>query len=352
MLNSRTGSRDRRLWWLMGALAALVLVATVACGEDGEDDDGAIQPPVTPSASVAPDGYTPQPTPEPTELRVAFINLMSPVGTDATNTVAADTFDARLNLIIEELKAFKPDIVGFNEATVTEAHGDAREKLATALKMEPFYLRANPWFPTQTRDANDAIAKQIGFEEGELVLVRSDRFPLIGGVDAHWINPRTSETEGRVAFHLKVRVPGATGEVDVYITHLTGGDAVRARQAESVAEFIRGSRGPGPAIVMGDLGDVPESGAYAALMEVGLQDPFAEAGVATCCRESIVGEQQPLELRTDFLFSAGWLPLETGTIGERPGKQMDGTELYASDHIGLWAVFALPSATPGGQGQR
>lgn len=328
-------------WWL-GALAAGAL-ALASCGGAGDDDGDTFVPLPTPSASPSPEPFTPQPAPEPTELRVAFINLMSPVGTDATNTVAADTFEERLNLVIAELKEFKPDIVGFNEATVTEAHGDAREKLATALKMEPFWLRANPWFPAQTRDANDAIAKQIGFEEGELVLVRSDRFPLVGGVDPHWINPRTSETEGRVAFHLKVRIPGTTGDADIYITHLTGGgEAVRTRQAASVAGFIRSTRGTGPAIVLGDLSDVPESGAYGELMEIGLQDSFAEAGVATCCRESPVGEQKPLTLRTDYLLTARWWPAETGALGEVAAKRADGTVLFASDHIGLFAVFALP----------
>ncbi len=338
-------SRRGRGGWLAGLAAAALVLA--ACGADGEDDGGIVVPQATPSASVSPEPFTPQPAPEPTELRVAFINLMSPVGTDATNTVAADTFEERLNLVIAELKEFKPDIVGFNEATITEAHGDAREKLATALKMEPFWLRANPWFPAQSRDANDAIAKQIGFEEGELVLVRSDRFPLIGGIDPHWINPRTSETEGRVAFHLKIRIPGSAGEADIYITHLTGGgDAARARQAASVAEFISSSRGSGPAILMGDLGDVPGSGAYGELMGIGLQDPFAEAGIATCCRQSPVGEQKPLESRTDYLLSAGWLPTETGAVGDQPAKRIDGTELYASDHIGLFAVFALPPVSP------
>lgn len=334
-------SRRDSWWWL--AVVAAGALALASCGGDGDDGGGTFVPLPTPSASPSPEPYTPQPAPEPTELRVAFINLMSPVGTDATNTVAADTFEERLNLVIAELKEFKPDIVGFNEATITEAHGDAREKLATALKMEPFWLRANPWFPAQSRDANDAIAKQIGFEEGELVLVRSDRFPLIGGIDPHWINPRTSETEGRVAFHLKVRIPGTTGEADFYITHLTGGgDAVRTRQAASVAGFIKASRGTGPAIVMGDLSDVPESGAYAELMRIGLQDPFAEAGIATCCRESPVGEQKPMTLRTDYLLSAGWWPAETGAVGEQAIKRVDETELYASDHIGLFAVFALP----------
>ena len=327
--------------WLVAVALGATLVAA-GCGADGGDDGDPFVPEPAPSASPSPMVVTPIATPEPTELRVAFINLMSPVGTDATNTVAADTFEARLNLVIEELKAVKPDIVGFNEATNTAAHGDARQKLAMALKMEPFWLRANPWFPARTRDQNDAIAKQIGFEERELVLVRSDRFPVIGGIDSHWINPRTSETEGRVAFHLKVRIPGSAGEADIYITHLTGGDdSVKTRQAQSVAEFIRSNRGAGPAVLMGDLGTGPESAAYAALMEAGFEDAFAGTGLATCCRASVVGEQKPLTARTDVLLSAGWFPTETGTIGDKPAKQPDGEDLYASDHIGLFAVFPL-----------
>jgi hypothetical protein len=93
---------------------------------------------------------------------------------------------------------------------------------------------------------------------------------------------------------------------------------------------------------MGDLSDVPGSGAYAELTGIGLQDPFAEAGIPTCCRESPVGEQKPLTLRTDYLLTAGWWPAKTGVIGERAGKRPDGTVVYASDHIGLFAVFALP----------
>jgi endonuclease/exonuclease/phosphatase family metal-dependent hydrolase len=329
-----------------GLLFAILLALLPACGGDDAEPPGPLAP--TATATTPPGGATTPIAPrEATELRVAFINLMSPVGTDATDTAASDTYEERLALIIEELRTFNPDIVGFNEATITDAHGDARERLATALKMEPFWLRANPWFPTRTREANDAIAKQIGFQEGELLLVRSDRFPLIGGVDSHWINPRTSETEGRVAFHIRVRVPGATGEADIYITHLTGGgEAVRGRQAESVASFIRSTRGDGPAILMGDLSDVPTSGAFQAFAATGFHDPFAGEGVATCCRTSLTGEQQPLTLRTDYLLGAEWAPVETGFLAAKPGARNDGSPLFASDHLGLFAVFTLPSGLP------
>ena len=335
----------------MPGLRALVLAALLAllpsCGGDDAAGPDAFAPAPTATTPASSGSYTPIPASPPTELRIAFINLMSPVGTDTTDTTAADTYEERLNLIIEELRALDPDIVGFNETTITDAHGDTRERLATALKMEPFWLRANPWFPARTREANDAIAKEIGFQEGELILVRSDRFPVIGGMDSHWINPRTSETEGRIAIHLRVRAPGSTGEVDIYITHLTGGgEAVRARQAESVASFIRSNRGSGPALFMGDLGDPPASATYEAFAATGFRDPFASTNASTCCRATLSGEQPPLAFRTDYLLAAAWMPTKTGAFAATPATRTDGSSLYASDHIGLFAVFQLPAGLP------
>ena len=73
-----------------------------------------------------------------------MINLMSPISLDATKTTAADTFDARLELVIEQLKEFKPDLVAFSEATRTAAHGSVEDRLVKELKLESIYLTAKP----------------------------------------------------------------------------------------------------------------------------------------------------------------------------------------------------------------
>ena len=130
----------------------------------------------------------PEPTPDPTEFRVAYLNLMSQVSLDSTNTTAADTFAKRLQMVIEELREFKPDLVAFSEVTETTTDRSARAILAQELKMEPKYVRAKPWVTGRTKEQNDVIRQQAGFEEGELILV-SSRFPAVDG-EQIWLNPR------------------------------------------------------------------------------------------------------------------------------------------------------------------
>ena len=327
-------------------LCLAVMVLAAACGgDDSAARFTATQPPqgtpvATSSAAVSTDPAT-----MPSEFRVAFINLMSPVALDATDSAASDTYDQRLDLIIEELKAFKPDMVGFNEATNTKAHDSAVAKLAKELKMEQQQVRANPWFPNATKEQNDEIAKQSGFEEFEVILARAS-FPILKA-DRSWVNPRTSETEGRAVLHVVVKTPTPLNNIDVYITHLTGGgDKVRGAQAASVLGFVNDTRGSGPLLLMGDLSDVSTSAAYKVFVAGGLRDAGSAANLPTCCREKIVGEQPPLTLRTDYFFADRWAAPTLQLWGDKPHARADGTLLYPSDHNGLMAVFPLAAPAP------
>jgi endonuclease/exonuclease/phosphatase family metal-dependent hydrolase len=323
-------------------LAALLLAACAGSIPTGRQALPVATPEPTPTPAVP----APEQMPQPTEFRVAFINLMSPIPTDAYDTTAGDTFEQRLKLVIDELRGYNPDLVGFSEATWTAAHGSAVAKLAAGLKMEPLFVQANPWFAGQTAAQNRELAKQIGFEEGELVLVRSDRWVVLGATPT-WLNPRTSETEGRAALHVRLQGPPAVGTVDVFITHLTGGgERLRGQQAESFAQFVQSQRAGGPAIILADLSDPPGSPAAEALAALGFEDPFVETNPPTCCRASIIGEQPPATVRTSFILFAGWRASAAGSFAERPGTLPDGRPLYASDHNGLWALF--PVANPEG----
>ncbi len=325
-------------------LATFVVAVATACG--GGSSQGSPFPP-SPSPSPSPATPTPtlEPTPEPTEFRVAFINLMSPLSTDEANTVPGDTYAARLALVIAELKAFNPDVVGFSEATRTNAFGDTIERLAIELKMQPQAVHVNPGFAGQTEDQMKKLATEIGWQENELILVRGDRFPDLGAT-YKWLSPRTSDPEARRALHVKVKGPAETGDIDLFITHLTGGGPeVRAAQATTLANFIVAQRSFNPGVLMADLSDGPESPAYAALRAIDLTDPFEASEILTCCRASVIGEQEPFTQRTDYIFSWVWSPIETGTFGHTSTTLSDGTVLYPSDHLGLWAIFPLQSAT-------
>ncbi len=334
----------RRLTILL-SLLLLVAALVAACG--GSASNGIVRATPTAPTSTAATGTviaTIDTTPVPSEFRVAFINLMSPVTLDATNVVASETYDQRLDFVIEELKAFKPDVVGFNEATITTEHGNTVARLAKELKMEQQMVRANPWFPNATKEQNDEIGKQSGFEEYEVILTRS-AFPILKA-DPFWLNPRTSETEGRAGLHVVVKAPTGTANIDIYITHLTGGgEKVRAAQAASFMQFVKSTRGGGPLLLMGDLSDTPGSETDKVFTDAGLKDAAADSDAPTCCREALIGMQPALTTRTDYIFQQGWDAPKLELWAAAPHKRADGTDLYPSDHNGLTAVFPLAAGT-------
>lgn len=329
----------RRAVFVVVGVVILALLAA-ACGASVDDTPITRPTPVLTAAATPEAVVTTEQTPLPTEFRIAYINLMSPVAVDANNPVASDTYDERLDAVIDELKAFKPDLVAFSEATVTKEHGSAKEKLARELKMESQWVRANPYFPGQTKEQNDAIAKQIGFEEGEVILSRS-AFPILRA-DQLWINPRTSETEVRAALHVVVKGPGSLGNVDVYLLHLTGGgEKLRTQQAGAFMTWLGTTHGTGPAIVMGDLSDTPATTTYKVFAGAGLIDLGARTNAPTCCRESVIGEPAPPAERTDYIFVKGFPQVEPALFGNQPHQRPDGSPLYASDHNGLTAIFPI-----------
>jgi endonuclease/exonuclease/phosphatase family metal-dependent hydrolase/predicted small lipoprotein YifL len=330
---------------VVAAVAALLLAA---CGDAAPD----YHPPATlaPQATPTQNPFTPDPQlPPATELRVAYINLMHGRSLDVEDKVPAETLEDRLAIIIAELKEFQPDIVGLGEASVTKEYESVAARIARELRMEFHYRRSIPWDLGQTYEESGQLARQIGFEEGEAILV-SSRYQVLK-FNHRQLNPRTSDAEGRTAFWLRIGGPELVGEIDLYITHLTGGtDRTRAAQAADLVKFIRDTKGGGPTLVFGDFSEAPGSETYAALVETGkLVDVVAafvgegEDGhtLGTCCRESVLGEQPPLTRRTDYIFTSGWRPEKVQLIATAPKKRADGQLLYASDHNGIGAIFSL-----------
>ena len=176
----------RGRWAALAALGVLVAILAAACGDDDDRID-IIPPPGSPTATATATIPT-EPTIEPTELRIAYINLMSPLTLNASDTAPSDTFDTRLAMVIDELKQFKPDVVAFSEVTDTPEHGRVKSVLAKELLMQPFYVRAKPWYAGTTKEQADEIIRSAGFEEGELILINGTRFPNPDGKQ-RWLNP-------------------------------------------------------------------------------------------------------------------------------------------------------------------
>lgn len=328
--------RSRRTLLAFAVLFALLLGA---CG--GGNGNG-VYPERTPTPAATPTPDASSPTvepPPPADFKIAFINLQAPISYDANNVLTGETYDDRIDAIIGQLKDLNPDLIAFNEASWTKEHGSSISRLAKELKMEFFYARANPWYPGQSREQSDSLVKQLGFEEGELIL---SRYKILRG-ETRALNPRTGEPgEQRVGLHVVLGVPEPVGEVDVYVTHLTGGgDRTRRAQASDFAAWIEATRGKGPTVVMAGGSDPLGESTYDLYPGLGLHEAGYKLQLGTCCRETPLGQQPPLKTRTDYLMTARWTPASVALFADQPVTRPDGTVIYASDHNGLFATFPL-----------
>jgi endonuclease/exonuclease/phosphatase family metal-dependent hydrolase len=193
-----------------------------------------------------------------------------------------------------------------------------------------------------SKEQGESLVSTFGFEEGELILYNGSRFPSPGG-ERIWLNPRSSDFDAPAAIWMRFKGPESVGEIDVFITHLTGTDSrIRTQQAADLKAYIDEKKGAGPVILLGDLGDPPDSPTVQVFTAAGLTDSFAGIPETTCCRESIIGEQPQPATRTSYLLVSGWAPTVVDVFADTPGQRADGTPLYASDHNGLTAVFPIP----------
>ncbi len=352
----------------------------VACG-GGTDLPPTTPTPATDDATPTPAASSGTPAPAPSELRIAFINLGSPITVDETDRIAHETFFERLDLLIAELKDYRPDLVAITGAAWTDELGAAAwEVLASELRIEVQYQRANPWFPNHDKEDSDATRDLIGFEEGEALLSRypirwSKRIPL---------NPRTSESEGRIALHAVLRIE-PYGDVNVYISRLSGTFQTRLAQAADLRRVIDQTREDGPVLVFADFGMDPDSEGVTGFTNSGFFDLAYAAGdddsLGTCCRTSMLfgvpeepgeGEEGPdaeepvtplpgtnetpevmpeqgtpesneelAENRTLYVFSDSWGAEDFRIFGQYPALRADGSRLYASDHNGIFAIIDL-----------
>jgi endonuclease/exonuclease/phosphatase family metal-dependent hydrolase len=282
------------------------------------------------------------------EMTVVTFNLLHGFG-DVVNDA---TLDDRLSLVAQEVVATLPDVVLFQEASVTkpQAHCNVIETLAglvnTALEGQAesynwIYARAN------------GFADLIGFEEGSAVLSLHEI--LAADVSIYTHNP-SSLLEFRIALQATLR--GEAGDnIDVFVTHLTnredtvGSELVRTLQARELAEEIIPGRGnTNPVVVGGDFNDPPGTATIVEMTDAGAVDMFADQnpGVPGYTRfgkpfDITDPTEAPIK-RIDYLFmfdEGGMISgserfLDTARdIDPGPAESW----LWASDHVGAKATF-------------
>jgi endonuclease/exonuclease/phosphatase family metal-dependent hydrolase len=350
--------------------AAVCFALFAACGGNGGDQ---ATPTPSPPATETPDLFpTPGPT-LPTAIRVAYLNLMAPVGAEEDVTVERETFEARLEIAIRQFQEFGADLVGVSEAAWVDGLGaSAWTRLAQGLQLEGLFGRANPWIPGQSQEESDALVNEVGWEEGEYLL---SRFPITEA-KRYEIRPAPSAFESRAVLHAVVAAPEPLGEIDVYVTRFGGDEPKLALQARSLLSTITLTHDPERAIViMGDLGAPPDSDALKVLRDAGYLDPLgANPEAVTCCRAAVrvevaaltptataivepgtspdpeatpeappVAEPGPADVsvRTDYILVQQWAVDTWRYLADAPVEQPGGQALFASDHNGIGVIFDI-----------
>jgi endonuclease/exonuclease/phosphatase family metal-dependent hydrolase len=269
--------------------------------------------------------------------------------------------EQRLGLVIHALRAIVPDVVGLQEASRSHERGNVAARLAAELGFQYVYAPAL-FHLFDSQALNDHIASVMNFTEGPAIL---SRFPITRW-KAHRLPSCGHLTDPRVLLFAELATPW--GRVGVFSAHISDDPC----QSRAVAALVRESRGPLPAILMGDFNAEEGSPVIRALTrEGGLVDVFRRANPtapgATLWRGTTTSEST-IRRRADYLFL---LPgtaftgriLSSRVVADRLGRLPDGTFLRASDHSAVLAtiqVFPLsptsvtsPSgATPGDRGSR
>ena len=158
------------------------------------------------------------------------------------------------------------------------------------------------------------------------------------------------------------RVTVSGTEITLASTHLESGSfeglsELRASQARELLESLDHDV---PAVLMGDLNDIPGSPMYQAVVADGFRDVWeslqpAVAGNTCCHLDDLSNEAPTLVSRIDYIFARGLEQLDAdvaGTVellGESSADRIAGTmgSIWPSDHAGLAAELSLPNVLAG-----
>jgi endonuclease/exonuclease/phosphatase family metal-dependent hydrolase len=273
-------------------------------------------------------------------IRVVTFNLLHGGPWSGLIGSGAD-LDTRLAIVIEQLAALRPDVVGLQEASVGGNRGNVAERLGRALGLE--WVHA----PTTSKVfgvdwLDHTITSAIRFNEGPAVL---SRFPVVHSEIVAL--PRCARRlVPRVLLRVAVRAPW--GLLDVYSTHTSRDDC----QVRRVAELVLERRGSLPAFLTGDFNTLERSEAYAELIGAGLVDAFRAANpnvIGPTSLQRVDAAEPTASRRIDFVFvvpgTTRRVPqvLESRVVLDIPRRRADGTMLWPSDHYGVLAVIEVPT---------
>ncbi|MBA2300734.1 MAG: endonuclease/exonuclease/phosphatase family protein [Chloroflexi bacterium] len=244
-------------------------------------------------------------------LHVATLNILN----------LADRWPERLPLILADMAALQPDLLGLQEVV--------------------FVMQQDRLIGAAGEGRYGAIRGWAGRPEyGNSLLVRE---PLAGD---HL--ERLELGLGRAAHRSVLSLPGGSS-VLVVVTHLhhaVDGAAERDRQAAKMIDWLVDSPVTDAVIAMGDFNAEPREPTYARMLAAGFRSAFAEANGREPAITWPSGLQAPAmdtdgePACLDYIWVRGSVAIESARLAfERPDPE-DPT-LYPSDHLGVSARLEI-----------
>ena len=232
-------------------------------------------------------------------------------------------WEARRELVIDQLGALQPDLFAVNEVCIPK-------QTARWLQQQAKQRYGIDYALVQQTRVNG-----LADVEGEALLTR---FPLVetGNLDYR--------TRDIVALVARVRV-GATA-LEAYVTHQymsRGDDSLRLYQAQRLLAWIDGRDDVAARIVCGDFNatlDMPSAALMASRFRPTQTAPTAFTGLADVNGEVSHPGRPRMDRCIDFIWHSEALRvIESGVCFDRPSP--DDPSLWPSDHAGVWADFEL-----------
>lgn len=228
-------------------------------------------------------------------------------------------WEERLPLIVNGMKALRPDIIAFNEVCIPRrtAH-QLQQDIGAALDIHYNLVQ-------QTR------TNRLATVEGEALL---SRFPVIetGNLDF-----QAEDAVAQVARLLIEERP-----LDVYVTHLymsRGDDAVRLRQVQRLLAWIATRHDVLDRIVCGDFNatlDMPSAALMASQFRPSQTAPTAFTPLAGPDGAISHPYWPRLDRCIDYIWTAGSInTVSSGVCFDAPAPA--DPSLWPSDHAGVWA---------------
>jgi endonuclease/exonuclease/phosphatase family metal-dependent hydrolase len=250
-----------------------------------------------------------------TSLTVATLNLRN----------IADRWDERLPLLLADMAALQPDVMGLQECVYTLQ----QDRLLGAAGAG-HYASHRAW-ATRPEYGNAALVHD-GLDSGP-----SERLDLAHGRSA-----------------LRTAITTASGDtvqfVVTHLHHLTADEAIRAEQAAALIAWLGGPDAGhaevAPTVVVGDFNAEPVEDAYRLMTEAGFRSAHLEANGAEPAvtwpsgiqAPGMDGDGEPGCL--DYIWVRGRITVEScRVVFDRPA--VGDPTLYPSDHFGLAATLQL-----------